>query len=138
MGARATGPTRTFGLLTVRFDLLGRVLPALRVVLTMDSRHYVSALTADLQAEWRKRAACRSLHRLMADEDEERQAEAKEVCRNCPVLKDCQIWVFGLPQDQDPGGVTGAYTERERWGKRLSAKARRRMRLQKEAAEAIS
>lgn len=65
-------------------------------------------------AGWRDKAACVGKSKLM---DKGPQDKAKQVCSSCPVLADCQAWVRMLPLNEDPGGVCGGLTERERTGR---------------------
>jgi WhiB family transcriptional regulator, redox-sensing transcriptional regulator len=80
--------------------------------------------------DWRHRAICR-------DEDPElffpvgnsgpallQQAEAKTVCRRCPVVSDCLTWAIESGQD---AGVWGGMSEDERRAlKRRNARTRAR------------
>jgi WhiB family transcriptional regulator, redox-sensing transcriptional regulator len=80
--------------------------------------------------DWRHRAACR-------DEDPElffpvgnsgpallQIAEAKTVCRRCPVVSDCLTWALESGQD---AGVWGGMSEDERRAaKRRNARTRAR------------
>jgi len=80
--------------------------------------------------DWRHRAICR-------DEDPElffpvgnsgpallQAAEAKTVCRRCPVVADCLAWALESGQD---AGVWGGMTEDERRAlKRRNARTRAR------------
>lgn len=80
--------------------------------------------------DWRHRAGCR-------DEDPElffpvgnsgpallQIAEAKTVCRRCPVISDCLTWALDTGQD---AGVWGGMSEDERRAlKRRNARTRAR------------
>ena len=76
-------------------------------------------LTPDLAEDWRKRAACRSVDPELffpigkTDGAVLQSEAAKAVCRNCPVLADCEKWVREFPQEF---GVFAAMSPQERIG----------------------
>lgn len=55
-----------------------------------------------------------------------RTAKAKEICRTCPVLKECQSWVleYEYVTGEEPIGIIGGMTESER--KRIIRTRRKR------------
>lgn len=80
--------------------------------------------------DWRHRAICRDeepelFHPIGNTGPALRQiAEAKSVCRRCPVVSDCLAWALETGQDS---GVWGGMTEDERRNlKRRNARTRAR------------
>lgn len=62
--------------------------------------------------DWHADAGCGGLGTIMGDPDFE--GEALELCRSCDVLALCRAWVTSLSGIDDPGGVCGGTTEKER------------------------
>lgn len=75
-------------------------------------------LTAALVRPELAGAACRGLATVMDPHprylDQRSIAEARQVCRRCPVSDECLGWVLSLPESADPGGVCAGLTEAER------------------------
>ncbi len=78
------------------------------------SDHNASALRADALAPWRDRAACYGQGARFDSLDRRDQREAQDICVGCPVRVACWMWVMGLPERDDPGGVCGGMTEADR------------------------
>ncbi|MER7213556.1 WhiB family transcriptional regulator [Streptosporangium sp. NPDC000239] len=72
-----------------------------------------AAFSLAVPDNWALRAACVGKALLMAKGP---QDLAKRVCRSCPVLRECRTWVQSLTPADDPGGVCGGLTEKERTG----------------------
>lgn len=82
------------------------------------SRWATEADGQDMRANWRRRAACLGLARLMDPPPDKRSREATKaalkVCRACPVWRECRDWVLSLRQPQDPECIAGATTPTQR------------------------
>ena len=74
------------------------------------------ALLANLHPAWHRQAACHGLTSLFFHERGEATAEAKEVCRTCPVLAVCREW--GINQHPLTTGIIGGLSQRERRAER--------------------
>jgi hypothetical protein len=70
------------------------------------------AIGNDMDAPWRRHAACDGLWWLMEEPDLERHA--KKVCASCPVWRDCRAWGLTLTPAEDTTIVIGGLTEKER------------------------
>lgn len=64
-------------------------------------------------SSWVRRARCAGQSAVFADN--ERAAEAIEVCQRCPVLRQCRSWALHNAVDGVAGGMTN--DERETWRK---------------------
>lgn len=88
----------------------------------MASKHnpwHIPHLTLD--ESWKEGGLCRGRDYLFFSLDEKVQAEAKLICRKCPVISDCLDYVTKLPGDTQ--GIWAGMTAKERRNER-----RRRMR----------
>ena len=85
--------------------------------------HAAAAVRAEMDAAWRKDAACAGRAAVMnppaatmrypAGAERARLA-AMRLCWRCPVLTQCRTWVLGLDQDDDVGGFCGGLSHEER------------------------
>jgi hypothetical protein len=70
---------------------------------------------------WRDDAACHGRADLMDPPPGDAwryEAEALELCGDCPVIRQCAAWVLGLEEKRDPGGVVGGMTFDDRKARR--------------------
>ena len=77
-------------------------------------------MTSTLQIDWQMKAACRGPHATVffppprperRDEKRRREAEAKEICRSCPVRDACLQYALGIREQH---GIWGGLSENER------------------------
>lgn len=68
-----------------------------------------AAERAELWAPWRDHAACYG------------RTPEMDLCRICPVLRDCRDWLLRVPPKEDPGDICGGWTEAERTKARTQA-----------------
>lgn len=92
--------------------------------MTLD--HAAVAASVRVDQPWRQQAACAGRADVMDPPAKQVAAardlgtehllwaDAKAVCRTCPVLVQCRSWVITLPVRQDVTGVCGGLTEAER------------------------
>jgi len=75
---------------------------------------------AELFDTWQHRGACRGPHSTVffpppqferKQERAAREARAKEICSDCPVVRDCLDYALSI---REPHGVWGGLTEAER------------------------
>lgn len=88
---------------------------------------YHEALTELLRKEWTSRAACTGQWTVMEGPDESR---GKAVCSGCPVVAECAAWVMSLRSFEQPDGIVGGMSARDR------KRVRRRLGAQKARARA--
>ena len=72
------------------------------------------------EPQWQVKAACRGPQAVVffpppqferKDEKLEREARAKDICRTCPVQKDCLEFALSI---KEPHGIWGGKSENER------------------------
>jgi hypothetical protein len=80
-------------------------------------RSYIDTTVGALN-DWRTRAACAGRPQDLQGDTQ----AARDLCRSCPVIRDCTRWVMTLPPRADPGEVVAGMTEKER--NRVRAQAR--------------
>ncbi|MFN0089559.1 MAG: WhiB family transcriptional regulator [Acidimicrobiales bacterium] len=73
-----------------------------------------------IEDDWQPRAACRGPHAQVffppprferKDEKQARESRAKEICRSCPVRRDCLDYAISI---REPHGIWGGLNEVER------------------------
>lgn len=75
----------------------------------------MTVLALDYLPTWPGLGSCVGQPDLMYPNDSSGSlADARSLCRGCPVLDRCRSWVLGLPYDADPGGVIAGMTLAER------------------------
>lgn len=69
-----------------------------------------------LVPEWHQHAACGGKANLMfpAPDDQRGIRTARQICKTCPVLAECDQWSRSFPPGEDPGGVLAGRTSADR------------------------
>lgn len=88
-------------------------------------RHYIKSVKKDseLDTEWFSEAHCKGagVDMFFFEDRRDREArqrvqEAKEICKKCPVIKQCLNYALEAPMEW---GVWGGLSSSERWHIRL-------------------